>query len=42
MSAENIDKSRLKYIKQIQSLVKETKGDYYLRWSIPEEFQNNF
>lgn len=42
MSTENIDKRRLKYIKQIQSLVEETKGDYYLRWSIPKEFQNNF
>ena len=43
MSANNhINNQCLKYIKQIQSLVKETKGDYYLRWSIPKEFENNF
>jgi hypothetical protein len=42
MSTENIDKMRLKYIKQIQDLVRETKGSYYLRWSIPKEINNNF
>ena len=43
MSANNhINNQCLKYIKQIQSLVEETKGDYYLRWSIPKEFENNF
>ena len=31
-----------RYIQQIQCLVKDIKGDYYLKWSIPKELNNNF
>ena len=31
-----------KYIQQIQSLILDIKGNYYLKWSIPKELNNNF
>ena len=34
--------NRLKYIEQIQSLVRDTKGNYYLKWSISKEIMDNF
>ena len=34
--------NRLKYIEQIQSLVRDTKGNYYLEWSISKEIMDNF
>ena len=41
MSTEN-DFNRLKYIEQIQRLVRETKGNYYLEWSVTKEIKDNF
>ena len=31
-----------KYIQQIQSLLLDIKGNYYLKWSIPKKLNNNF
>ena len=33
---------RLKYIEQIQNLVRDTKGNYYLEWSVSKEIMDNF
>ena len=35
-------KDSLKYIEQIQNLVRETKGNYYIEWSITKEIMDNF
>ena len=34
--------NRLKYIEQIQRLVRDTKGNYNLEWSITKEITDNF
>lgn len=34
--------NRLKYIEQIQRLVRDTKGNNYLEWSITKEIMDNF
>jgi len=42
MSTKDIDIKNTKYIEQIQDLVMDIKGNYYLQWNISKEIINNF